>query len=88
VTVCGNSMEPAIRDGDVAMIDIGRNKIRDGCVYAIGLGETIAIKRLELMTAGRVRIISDNKAEYESYEANIADVRVIGRVIWLARKFP
>jgi len=33
-----------------------------------------------------VRIISDNRTEYPPDEARLADVRVIGRIIWLAKE--
>jgi len=39
-------MEPAINDGDVIMIALGRKRIFDGYIYAIGSGEVILVKRL------------------------------------------
>ncbi|MBW2052516.1 MAG: hypothetical protein JRI85_09810 [Deltaproteobacteria bacterium] len=49
-----------------------------------GLGETIVIKRLDLLSGDRVRIISGNRTEYPPNEARLYNVRVIGRIIWLA----
>jgi phage repressor protein C with HTH and peptisase S24 domain len=68
------------------MIDVGRRRVHDGAMYAIGIGETISVKRLELLATGRVRIISDNRAEYPPYEMELADLRILGRIIWLARE--
>jgi len=86
MTVRGFSMEPTIHAGDVVLIDTGRKRIYDGNIYALGLGETIVIKRLELLPGDRVRIISDNRTEYPPDEARLFDVRVIGQIIWLAKE--
>lgn len=84
--VSGHSMEATIADGDIVMIDIGRTRVHDGFVYALGQGETIAIKRLENLPGDVLRVISDNKAEYPPYTAHMRDIRIIGQVIWFARE--
>ncbi len=81
--VRGDSMEPVIVDGDVVMVDKGRRRIYDGYIYALGVGETIMIKRLYWLPDGRVRIRSDNP-EFDSDEARPEDIRVLGQVIWRA----
>ena len=86
MTVRGESMEPTIGDGDMVMIDVARRRVHDGALYAIGIGETISVKRLELLATGRVRIISDNRDEYPAYEVHLEDLRILGRIIWLARE--
>lgn len=83
--VTGDSMEPLLKDGDVVMIDRGRQKIRDGYIYALGIDETIMVKRLVLMPGGRTLVKSDNQF-YQAYEASLADIRVLGQVIWFARE--
>jgi len=84
--VRGTSMEPTIQPGDMVMIDAGNTAIHDGGIYALGLGETIVIKRLAHLAGGRIRIISDNKAEFPPEEVSLPDIRVLGRVIWFARE--
>lgn len=86
MNVKGSSMDPTIRDGDIIMIDTGRKRIYDGYIYALGIGETIAIKRLETLPGGRIRIISDNRSEFPPYEINAQDLRLLGQVIWTARE--
>ncbi|MBW2052742.1 MAG: helix-turn-helix transcriptional regulator [Deltaproteobacteria bacterium] len=86
MTVRGFSMEPTIHAGDVVLIDTGRKRIYDGNIYALGLGETIVIKRLELLPGDRVRIISDNRTEYPPENAHLGSVRIIGQIIWLAKE--
>ena len=82
----GTSMQPTIMDGDVVMLDTGRRRIFDGQIYALGMGETIMIKRLENLVGGRIRIIADNRTEFPPYEAEARDIRIIGQVIWFARE--
>ena len=81
--VRGDSMEPIIIDGDVVMIDKGRKSVHDGYIYALGIGETISIKRLNLLPNGCCRVRSDNP-EFESYEVDLKEIRILGQVIWRA----
>jgi phage repressor protein C with HTH and peptisase S24 domain/DNA-binding XRE family transcriptional regulator len=84
--VDGDSMSPTIESGDVVMIDRGRVQIKPGCLYALGIGDTILIKRLDPMFDGRVQVISDNKTEYAIQTIPAEDLRVIGQVVWFARE--
>lgn len=77
----GNSMENTLYDGDIVMIDTGRRTIEDGRIFAIRLGEVIAIKRLSLLPNNKVMVISDNREEYAPYEASIEDIHVIGKML-------
>ncbi|MFP4533345.1 MAG: XRE family transcriptional regulator [Desulfobacterales bacterium] len=83
----GESMTPTISDGDTVMIDMGRTRIKSGSIFAIGIEDTIIIKRLEYLVDGRIRIISDNRQEYAPYEADSKEIRIIGEVIWCAKQF-
>lgn len=87
MTVEGESMTPTISDGDTVMIDRGRTRIKSGSIYALGIEDTIIIKRLEYLVSGSIRIISDNRQEYAPYEANPKNIRIIGEVIWCAKQF-
>ena len=84
--VQGESMSPTVMDGDLVMLDVGRRLVHGGGIYAIGLGDAISIKRLELLVGGRVRVISDNRKEYPPYEVDQAELRILGRIIWYARE--
>jgi phage repressor protein C with HTH and peptisase S24 domain len=84
MAVKGPGMAPTILDGDVVMIDGGRTRIHDGCIYALGIEGTITIKRVETLP-GRIRIIQENRSAFPPYEADPASVRVLGRVTWYAR---
>lgn len=83
----GNSMEPTLCEGDMVMLDIGRNRsIKAGFIYALGIGGTIVFKRLEPLDDHRIRIISDRKTAYPPYECKIDDIHILGRAIWFARR--
>ena len=83
--VAGDSMEPEIRNGDVVMLDITQRRLHEGNIYALRLGDTIAIKRLSLRPGNRILVISDNKEEYPPYEADLNDIQILGKVVWIAR---
>ncbi len=83
----GNSMAPTLEDNDTAMIDIGRRDIKEGMIYALRVDHSIMIKRLSFRVGGKVLIISDNRTEYDPYEAEMKDLHVIGQVIFFCRTF-
>ncbi|OTL15713.1 XRE family transcriptional regulator [Acinetobacter nosocomialis] len=60
-----DSMKPTINDGDIVFVDENRNYIKDGKVFAIEHGGLFRCKRLYNLPDGGVRIVSDNKEEYE-----------------------
>ena len=83
--VAGDSMEPTIKSGDTVLIDTGRRKIKEGEIYALRVEDTVIIKRLSYRLDGRVMIISDNRRDFQSYEAYHQDVNIIGQVIFFSR---
>ena len=53
---------------------------------AVGIDDTIMVKRLE-KRPGKLVLVSDNRA-YETVliDSDAANVRILGRVIWLQRR--
>lgn len=86
--IFGNSMEPELRPGDTVLIDESQKDVLAGAVYAVGVDDTIMVKRLEKHPQKLV-LISDNKDYTPVYlEGNEIDtVRIIGKVIWVCREF-
>ena len=85
IKVAGDSMEPALRDGDLVLVDHGRNNIASqGGIYAIALGDEIMVKRVQPIFPNKLLVISDNK-QYPAQEIATENVRVNGKVIWYAR---
>ena len=88
--VCGDSMEPDIRHGDMVLVDQSKTQIYGHAIYAMGINEEIYVKQVETLPGGTLVLRSRNP-EYEpirvDLRGDLADsVRVIGRVIWCCRE--
>lgn len=82
----GDSMEPTIRHGEVAMID--RSQVSPGMddkVWAIAVGEVGMIKRLRVLPSGPVEIHSDNP-HIPVATAVDGELHVIGRVVAVVKR--
>ena len=87
----GDSMYPTIIGGcDKILVDTSKTDIYDGKIYVIRLDNSILAKRLQKLPGGVLKIISDNPT-YESYNIDLKDeslnFQIIGRILWLSRKF-
>ena len=80
IRVMGDSMDPLLRDGDEILVDRTPRAFREG-VHVVRLGEALHVKLLQAVPPGRLRLISKNPA-YEPVEVAMADVDVVGRVVW------
>ncbi len=86
--VFGQSMEPLIREGDTVLIDQSQIRIIAGAIYAVGVDDTILVKRLEKHPDVLV-LCSDNK-DFSPIHLDIhalEKVRILGRVIWSCREY-
>jgi phage repressor protein C with HTH and peptisase S24 domain len=85
--VIGDSMSPVIEEGDTVLVDQSRTDIYAGGIYAVGIDDTVMVKRLE-KHPGRLVLISANSRYAPVYlqDEEINRVRVIGRVIWICRE--
>ena len=85
--VFGNSMTPEIKDGDAVLIDQSQNEIIAGAIYAVGVDETIMVKRIE-KHPGKLVLLSDNREYTPIYLSgtDIESVRIIGKVLWICRE--
>ena len=80
IRVMGDSMDPLLRDGDEILVDRTPRAFRVG-VHVVRLGDALHVKLLQAVPPGRLRLISKNPA-YEPVEVAMADVDVVGRVVW------
>ena len=80
----GTSMEPTIRDRDLLVVDTADQKLTAGRIYALVVGDTLLVKRIERTLRGQVFLRPDNSAyQTEELTPDLADtVRVLGQVIW------
>lgn len=86
--VVGNSMEPEIKEGDMVLIDQSRSDILSGGIYAVGVEETVMVKRVERLP-GTLVLRSDN-VDYSPIHLSgdeLNNVRVIGKVLWTSREY-
>jgi len=82
----GNSMEPAISDGDVILIDRSKVGSTFGDLYwAIAYGQTGMIKRLRPMPDGSVKILSDNPSVPPEV-AYDGELHIFGRVVAVIKR--
>lgn len=83
--VLGDSMEPTLRHGDLVMVDRSDVVIREGQLYAVGIGDEPLIKRLFTKPDGTIVLKSDNP-DYPSWEVSKDErPRIIGRARWVGR---
>jgi phage repressor protein C with HTH and peptisase S24 domain len=80
ITVEGDSMEPLLNNGDEILVDCSPRAFRDG-IHVVRLGDTLMVKRVASMGAGRVALLSQNLA-YPPVEVAAEEVAIIGRVVW------
>lgn len=90
ITGDGDSMDGTFRDGDSLLVDRGITEIRTDAVYVFTLDGDLYIKRLQRMTGGSLRMISDNSL-YPAIiieGADLTKVHIQARVllVWNAKK--
>lgn len=87
ITAVGDSMEPAIRDGDLLLVDTSVQRILDDAIYVIAKGEALVVKRLHQFFGGAIMIKGDNPLYPEEtlQGDELEMLRVAGRVRWVGR---
>lgn len=85
ISVAGDSMEPALRDGDEILVDRDAVAVRSGSIYVLRLDDMLMVKRL-ILTEGQVVIRSDNPAYPDIEDYDQAGLSIIGRVLWCGRR--
>lgn len=85
--VFGNSMTPEIKDGDTVLVDQAQKDILAGAIYAVGIDDTIMVKRIE-KHPHKLVLLSDNSEYTPIYLSGeeINSVRIIGKVLWICRE--
>ena len=82
IRVSGDSMDGTLADGDTVLID--RSKKKPDGVFAIRIGDTLRIKRLQMMADGSLRVSSDNQM-YQAeviHPENLNQVEIVGQCYW------
>ncbi|MBA3677046.1 MAG: S24 family peptidase [Sphingosinicella sp.] len=88
IRVQGDSMVPALAEGDEILVDRGdaAERLRDG-IYVLRRDDALVVKRLAPDPAGsKVAIGSDNPAYPSWPECDLASIEIVGRVVWCGRR--
>jgi phage repressor protein C with HTH and peptisase S24 domain len=88
IGVRGDSMLPTLADDDIVMLDRSKRDLSQDGVFVIrDIGDGLLVKRIgRASKAGHVMLISDNRDLYPLIEKPLADIEVIGKVIWSGGK--
>lgn len=84
IECCGDSMEPALLDGDELLVDTSATTLRHGAIYILRVGEALLAKRVQPRLDGSVMILSDNP-RYPPEVITPSDATpldVVGEVLW------
>ena len=84
ITITGDSMAPALKDGDLVVVDTREtHPVSDG-IYILVTDNSLIAKRVQLAATGGIWLHSDNPA-YQDQLIPASDtdrVRFVGRVVW------
>ena len=87
IEIRGEGMAPTLAPGDDILINTTplHGALPDG-IYLVRMGNTLQVKRLQLLPGEMVRVISDNPA-YLPFDAKLdtSEIVVIGLVVWVGR---
>jgi phage repressor protein C with HTH and peptisase S24 domain len=86
VQVVGDSMQPTLGDGDLALVHLAERRLAEGAAYVIETAGELRVKRISRRMDGTVVVGSDNpRYAAEELAPDVAEhLRVLGRVIWHA----
>ena len=86
--IFGNSMAPELKDGDTVLVDESQKAIIAGALYAVGIEDTVMVKRLE-KHPNKLVLQSDNKDYTPIFlrEEEMDMARIIGKVVWVGREY-
>ena len=88
ISVRGDSMAPTLVDGDDILVDSSdaAKRLSDG-IYVIRREDSLLVKRVALSPAARRATIKSDNPAYPSWpDVDLAEIDIIGRVIWAGRK--
>lgn len=87
ISATGDSMEPTIRAGDLLLVHTGIDRFQDDAIYVVSMANRILVKRVQCFFNGAVIVRSDNPSYVEQTLSpeDAEQIRVNGRVVWIAR---
>jgi len=89
ISVTGDSMEPTLRAGDLAVIDRRESMPAHDGLYVVRIGNGLVVKRVQLLPGGALVLRSEHPA-YQPLTIRLDEtgeqIAVVGRVVWVGRK--
>ncbi|HBS99159.1 MAG TPA: transcriptional regulator [Citreicella sp.] len=87
IAASGDSMQPAIPDGSLLVVDHSQTEVKNGHIMVINVGEDLLVKRVRRRVDGLIELISDNPAyPPETLGPDMMQqLRVVGRVVYFCR---
>ncbi|HUX17073.1 MAG TPA: S24 family peptidase, partial [Phycisphaerae bacterium] len=89
IDVEGPSMEPVLQSGDRILIDRRKVNPSQAGAFALWDGFGLVVKWVERIHDSeppKLRVMSENE-RFSQYEVLLEEARIIGRVVWFARRF-
>ena len=82
----GDSMQPTLGDGDLALVDLRCRRIDEDSIYVLDYQSFLAVKRVQRQFDGSVVIKNDNPlyGPEKVDKAQVSSLGIIGKVIWKA----
>lgn len=81
-----DSMQPSLQADDYILIDTSKKNINPPGIFVIFDGVSLKARRLEMLSLNKILVRADNN-RYSQYEATPQEIHIIGKMIWLGRKF-
>lgn len=85
IRVQGDSMEPTLISGDLALVDHSKDVTTRGGLFAITIDGEIMVKRIQPLMGPRLLVISDNQ-KYTTLEIAAEEIRINGKILWFGRE--
>ena len=87
VTVEGDAMEPALRGGDQALVDLRHTQLDRAGMFVFQQGEFAGIRRvLPQLGTTKALVKPENPSYGDGQLVDVNQVRALGRVIWVGKK--
>lgn len=80
----GDSMEPTLFDGDLLLVDLRVNEVKDDAIYILLADNRLIVKRVQVLFNDTLAIISDNPF-YATQKIKLDDtekLNVVGKLRW------
>ena len=85
--IMGDSMEPELKEGDTVLVDQNQQEIYAGGMYAMGVEDTVMVKRVEKHPNKLVLLSTNQRYTPIVLQGDeIEAVTCIGRILWVGRE--